>query len=87
MNVYDREMTQLNNSLIDNQNLLNEQKKIAITNNINKLKKQYNELNIVKKQSKKLSQFKKQINYGRKSLKPSEKEETYYRQKSITLQP
>lgn len=36
MEVYDREIIQLNNSLNDNKNPLNEQQKIAITNNIDR---------------------------------------------------
>lgn len=87
MNVYRTEIKQLNKLLTANQNNpLNDQQKIAITNNINELKKQYNELNIARKeQMNQLSQFKKEISYNKNERKPATTEGTSYRPKSITL--
>ncbi|PAV01396.1 hypothetical protein CBG25_17050 [Arsenophonus sp. ENCA] len=87
MEVYDREIIQLNNSLNDNKNPLNEQQKIAITNNIDRLKKQRSWLDIAKKeQNEKYSQiYSIEMNNDRRMRRPDNPSGTDYRFKSTPL--
>lgn len=87
MEVYDSQITQLNNLLNDNKNPLNQQQKIALTSNIDRLKKQRGWLDItIKEQRAQHSKAHKiEMNNNRSIQRPDNASGTNYRLKSTPL--
>ncbi|HGJ5897723.1 TonB-dependent receptor domain-containing protein [Arsenophonus apicola] len=83
--IYKTEIARLTEALADNKNQLNEQQKIALTNNIDKLKKQRIELTLAtRKQYTQQDEYLIQIGTNKQVQKP-DINGTNYRPKSITL--
>lgn len=83
---YASEITELDNYFADNENRLNQQQKIALTNNIDKLKKQHSELKIaITEQIEQQRQYDTEISYQNEVRRPDNKNGTHYRFKSIAV--